>query len=104
MDKAHDPIASLIIDGNGGTKAVAELCDCSDAAVSMWRTKGMPRPRVQFLRLAKPNFDWSQVPDDYPPREPKPEIAERIKSSDDAQSPTGGTSDRGTKEMRERAA
>ena len=99
MTKAHDPIADLIIDGLGGTGPVAELCQCSFAAVSQWRTNGIPRPRIQFLRIARPKFDWSQVPDDYPPRETKPDIVEAIKASDDTQPPVGGTV-RKTKEAR----
>ncbi|MFL9904712.1 hypothetical protein PQR71_42405 [Paraburkholderia fungorum] len=92
MTKAHDPIADLIIDGLGGTGLVADLCQCSFAAVSQWRTNGIPRPRMQFLRLVRPKFDWSQIPDDYPPRETKADIADRIKASDDAQPPVGGSS------------
>ena len=92
MKKAHDPIAIKIIDGLGGNGPVAELCQCSQAAVSQWRTNGIPRSRMQFLRVVRPKFDWSQVPEDYPPRETKLDIAERIKSSDDAQPPVGGGS------------
>jgi hypothetical protein len=46
---------------------------------------------MQFLRVIRPKFDWAQVPDDYPPREQKPDIVEAIKASDDVQPPVGGT-------------
>jgi hypothetical protein len=91
MTKAHDPIADLIIDGLGGTGPVADLCRCSFAAVSQWRINGIPRSRIQFLRLARQKFKWSQIPDDYPTREVKVDIADRMQSSDDAQPPVGGT-------------
>jgi hypothetical protein len=89
MTKALDPIANKIIDGLGGNGPVAELCQCSQAAVSQWRTNGIPRSRMQFLRVVRPKFDWSQIPDDYPPRETKLDIAERIRASDDMQPPVG---------------
>lgn len=68
MSKSLDPIAELIIDGLGGTGVVAELCEISAAAVSQWRSESIPKPRVQFLRLARPDFDWSLVPAAYPTR------------------------------------
>lgn len=68
MDKHPDPIAELVIDGLNGTCAVAELCEISAAAVSMWRHTGIPKSRLQFLKLARPDFDWTKVPHDYPPR------------------------------------
>lgn len=68
MSKSPDPIANLIIDGLGGTGVVAELCEVSDAAVSQWRTESIPKPRVKFLRLARPDFDWTPVPVGYPAR------------------------------------
>ncbi|MEX3967300.1 hypothetical protein AB4Y42_34585 [Paraburkholderia sp. EG286B] len=68
MDRKPDPIAELVIDGLNGTCAVAELCEISPAAVSMWRHAGIPKPRLQFLKLARPDFDWTRVPSDYPLR------------------------------------
>lgn len=64
----RDPIACLIIDGLDGTVAVASLCEIDPGAVSQWRRNGIPRPRIQFLRLARPDFDWSRVPSVYPAR------------------------------------
>lgn len=91
MAKAHDPIADTIIDGLGGTSAVAELCQCSAAAVSQWRIEGIPRSRMQYLRVIRPKFDWSQVPDDYPSREQKPDIVGSIRATDDTQGEAGGS-------------
>lgn len=52
MDSNH------IIDLLGGTKRVAELCEVSMQAVSQWRTTGIPKARLQFLMLARPDvFD-----------------------------------------------
>jgi|JI10StandDraft_1071094.scaffolds.fasta_scaffold2989331_1 hypothetical protein len=52
MDKTASP--SEIIDALGGTSAVAELCEVKPPSVSEWRTNGIPKARIQFLRLAKP--------------------------------------------------
>ena len=46
--------ASTIIDRLGGTTAVAELCEVRHQAVSQWRKKGIPKARLQYLRLARP--------------------------------------------------
>lgn len=46
--------ASRVIDALGGTGEVAKLCEVTDAAVSQWRKDGIPRARLQFLRLARP--------------------------------------------------
>jgi len=45
---------SDLIDKLGGTAKVAELCEVSAAAVSQWRTDGIPRARLMFLRVVKP--------------------------------------------------
>lgn len=46
---------SKIIDDLGGTAKVAALCEVSMAAVSQWRDSGIPKPRLMFLRLARPD-------------------------------------------------
>ncbi|WP_433705822.1 hypothetical protein [Paraburkholderia sacchari] len=46
--------ASTIIDRLGGTTAVARLCECTPPSVHQWRTDGIPKYRLQFLRLARP--------------------------------------------------
>lgn len=66
-----DSTACKIIDGLNGTVAVADLCEVKPSAVSHWRKKGIPKARVKFLRLARTDFDWSQVPDGYPEKPAK---------------------------------
>lgn len=45
---------SKLIDLLGGTGTVAALCDVKPPSVSEWRQKGIPKARLMFLRLAKP--------------------------------------------------
>lgn len=49
-----DALANTLIDRLGGTTAVANLCDCKPPSVHQWRTDGIPKYRLQFLRLARP--------------------------------------------------
>lgn len=59
MDRAHDQLdeeACRVIDALGGTGEAARLCEVTDAAVSQWRKDGIPRARLQFLRLARPDL------------------------------------------------
>ena len=44
------PMSNRVIDGLGGNAAVSELCEVSSQAVSQWRTEGIPKPRLMFLR------------------------------------------------------
>lgn len=43
-----------IIDALGGTSEVARLCEVRPPSVSDWRHVGIPKARLMFLRLAKP--------------------------------------------------
>ncbi|EJZ58495.1 hypothetical protein I1A_002823 [Pseudomonas fluorescens R124] len=43
-----------IIDALGGTFRVAELCEVRPPSVSDWRKYGIPRARMMFLRIARP--------------------------------------------------
>lgn len=43
-----------IIDGLGGTAEVARLCEVSAQAVSQWRTDGIPKARLMYLRAVRP--------------------------------------------------
>ncbi|PYE21354.1 hypothetical protein C7410_115197 [Paraburkholderia silvatlantica] len=45
---------NIIIDRLGGTTAVAKLCECRPPSVHQWRQDGIPKYRLQFLRLARP--------------------------------------------------
>lgn len=49
-----DQFANTVIDRLGGTSAVARICECKPPSVHQWRTDGIPKPRLQFLRLAHP--------------------------------------------------
>jgi len=40
---------SAIIDLLGGTGKVAKMCDVAPAAVSAWRTRGIPADKFMFL-------------------------------------------------------
>lgn len=49
---------SEIIDALGGTFRVAELCEVKPPSVSDWKKNGIPRARLMFLRVARPEvFD-----------------------------------------------
>lgn len=52
--------ANSIIDSLGGTNAVALLCKVSPQAVSQWREDGIPKARLMFLELARPDVFASQ--------------------------------------------
>lgn len=47
---------NTVIDGIGGTVAVAKLCDLTSGAVSQWRHNGIPKAQLNYLRLARPDF------------------------------------------------
>jgi len=44
-----------IIDALGGTNEVARLCEVRPPSVSDWRRLGIPRARLMFLKLARPD-------------------------------------------------
>ena len=43
-----------IIETLGGTAETARICDVSMAAVSQWKTNGIPKTQLRYLKLAKP--------------------------------------------------
>lgn len=47
---------SDIIDELGGASAVAALFDIKQPSVSEWRRKGIPKARLQFLKLYRPDL------------------------------------------------
>lgn len=47
--------ASDIIDALGGTSKTARLCGVKDPSVSEWRQTGIPKARLMYLRLARPD-------------------------------------------------
>jgi hypothetical protein len=64
----RDPVACQIIDALGGTVAVADLCEVKPGAVSNWKREGIPKPRLQYLKLARP--DAFVIEDAEPSTEP----------------------------------
>ena len=46
---------SEIIEALGGTFRVAELCEVRPPSVSDWKKHGIPRARLMFLRIARPD-------------------------------------------------
>ena len=53
--------ANKIIDDFGGTGAVAELFDVTTGAVSQWRLSGIPKARLMYLKLLRPDL-FSDTP------------------------------------------
>lgn len=53
MEKIHPD--SEIIERLGGTIAVARLCEVKPPSVSDWKKNGIPKARLMFLRLARPD-------------------------------------------------
>lgn len=51
----RDMDANKIIDALGGTVEVSRLCEVTDGAVSQWRTAGIPKPRLMYLKLLRPD-------------------------------------------------
>ena len=48
--------ANRIIDALDGTSAVAEMFEITTGAVSQWRTEGIPKPRLQYIQLLRPDL------------------------------------------------
>jgi phage terminase Nu1 subunit (DNA packaging protein) len=46
---------SKIIEALGGTAETARLCEVEMAAVSQWKENGIPKARMMFLKLARPD-------------------------------------------------
>jgi len=65
---------SSVITALGGTFAVAKLCDVRPPSVSVWRKTGIPKARLMFLRLARPDiFGPAPLPRESPyPIQPPP--------------------------------
>ncbi|TGB34378.1 Rha family transcriptional regulator [Burkholderia thailandensis] len=47
---------NFVIDRLGGTSAVARLFEIEPPSVSEWRRTGIPKPRLQYLKLAYPHL------------------------------------------------
>ena len=48
--------ANKIIDSFGGTRAVAQIFEITDGAVSQWRTNGIPKASLMVLELLRPDL------------------------------------------------
>lgn len=48
--------ASRIIDALDGTSKVAEIFDITTGAVSQWRDDGIPKARLQYIQLLRPDL------------------------------------------------
>ena len=68
---------SQIIDALGGTSETARLCEVQPASVSEWRKTGIPKARMMFIRLARPDLFKTAAPrrrkTDKPRAEPQPQ-------------------------------
>ena len=53
---------SKLIDTLGGTSAVAEMFEIKPSSVSGWRTEGIPKARLQTLKLMRPDLFNDQPP------------------------------------------
>ena len=51
----HAMDANKIIDGLGGTTEVARMCEVEPPSVSQWRADGIPKARLMYLRLLRPD-------------------------------------------------
>jgi len=52
IEHAH----SAKIDALGGTSAAARFFEVKAASVSKWRKKGIPRARLMYARIARPDI------------------------------------------------
>jgi len=51
-----DQEAVRLVEAFGGTASLARLCDVNTQAVSQWKRNGIPKARLQFLRLLRPEL------------------------------------------------
>lgn len=47
---------STLIDDLGGTTKAAKFFDVKPPSISEWRINGIPRPRMMYLKLARPDL------------------------------------------------
>lgn len=45
-----------LIDKLGGTNKAAELFDVKPPSVSAWRKTGLPKPRLMYLKVVRPDL------------------------------------------------
>lgn len=59
--------STRVIDAIGGTVKVARLCSVTKGAVSQWRDNGIPRARLMYLRLLRPDV-FATLDAESPPK------------------------------------
>lgn len=64
--------ANRVIDALGGTSEAARLCEIAPASVSEWRGKYIPKSRLMFLRLARPEIFVGNLNKEPMPNEQEP--------------------------------
>jgi hypothetical protein len=52
----ENPLHSQIIDALGGTSKTALMFDIDPASVSGWRKTGIPKARLMYIRLVRPDL------------------------------------------------
>lgn len=52
----QDAYANAVIDRLGGTSAVARIFDIRPSSVHQWRIDGLPKARLQYLKVAFPKI------------------------------------------------
>jgi hypothetical protein len=75
MDTQNAPFEDMVTDPNiiierlGGTSKTAEICDLKPPSITQWRSDGIPKPWLKYLRLAYP----AVFRQDWKPPEPAPQ-------------------------------
>lgn len=55
QEKKQDPQAVAVIARLGGQTKVAQLCEIKPPSVHGWLENGIPKARLMFLKLARPD-------------------------------------------------
>lgn len=53
--KERDLFVCEVIDALGGTSAVAKMCEISPPSVAEWKWVGIPKARLMYLQLKRPD-------------------------------------------------
>ena len=63
-----ETFASKVIDALGGTTAVSRLTEAPLSTVHSWRSIGIPKSRLMYLKLARPDLFPK------PPKRPRAQV------------------------------
>ena len=66
--------SNYVIDAIGGTAQVARLCEVTDGAVSQWRSEGIPKARLMYLKAVRPDV-FEIAPSTHPSPQPQEQEA-----------------------------